>query len=50
MTKSGQIKTLNDKIRANNAQYDIDRLNAKISACSSGDSDKYEFLTKQDLG
>ena len=49
MTKSDQIKILNDKIKENNAQYDINRLNAEISACSSGDLDKYEFLTKQDL-
>ena len=49
MTKSDQIKILNDKIKANNAQYDINRLNAEISAYSSGDLDKYEFLTKQDL-
>ena len=49
MTKSDQIKILNDKIEANNAQYDINRLNAEISAYSSGDLDKYEFLTKQDL-
>ena len=46
MTKSDQIKILNDKIKENNAQYDINRLNAEISACSSGDLDKYEFLTK----
>ena len=49
MTKSHQIKILIDKIKANNAQYDINRLNAEISAYSSGDLDKYEFLTKQDL-
>ena len=49
MTKSDQIKILNDKIKANNAQYDINRLNAEISAYSSGDLDKYEFLTKQEL-
>ena len=49
MTKSDQIKILNDKIKANNAQYNINRLNAEISAYSSGDLDKYEFLTKQDL-
>ena len=49
MTKSDQIKILNDKIKANNVQYDINRLNAEISAYSSGDLDKYEFLTKQDL-
>ena len=49
MTKSDQIKILNDKIKANNAQYDIDRLNAEISAFSEGDLDKYEFLTRKDL-
>ena len=49
MTKSDQIKILNNKIKANNAQYDINRLNAEISAYSRGDLDKYEFLTKQDL-
>ena len=49
MTKSDQIKILNNKIKANNAQYDINRLNAEISAYSSGDLDKYEFSTKQDL-
>ena len=49
MTKSDQIKILNDKIKANNAQYNIDRLNAKISAFSGGNLDKYEFFTGKDL-
>ena len=49
MTESDQVKILNNKIKANHAQYDINRLNAEISAYSSGDLDKYEFLTKQDL-
>ena len=49
MTKSDQIKILNDKIKANNAQYDINRLNTEISAFSEGDLDKYEFLTRKDL-
>ena len=49
MTKSDQIKILNKKIKANNAQYDINRLNAKISAFAEGDLDKYEFLTRKDL-
>ena len=47
MTKSDQIQILNDKIKANNAQYDIDRLNGEISAFSEGDLDKYEFLTRK---
>ena len=49
MTKSDQIKILNDKIKANNSQYKIDRLNAEISAFSEGNLDKYEFLTREDL-
>ena len=47
--KCNQIKILDDKIKANNAQYKIDGLNAKISAFSEGDLDKYEFLTRKDL-
>ena len=38
------------KIKANNVQYDLDRMNAEISAYSSGDLPKYEYLTKKDLG
>ena len=49
MTKSDQIKILNNKIKVNNAQYDINRLNAEIFAFSEGDLDKYEFLTHKDL-
>ena len=49
MTKNDQIKILNNKIKANNAQYDINRLNAEISAFSEGDLDKYEFLIRKDL-
>ena len=45
MTLKEQIKILNDKIKANNAQYDINRLSAEISAYSSGDLDKYEFIS-----
>ena len=49
MTKSDKIKIINTKIKANNAQYDINRLNAEVSAFSEGDLDKYEFLTRKDL-
>ena len=38
------------KLKANNAQYNLDRINAEISAYSSGDLPKYEYLTKKDLG
>ena len=50
MTRKEQIKILDDKIKANNAQYDLDRMNAEISVYSSGDLSKYEYLTKKDLG
>ena len=49
MTRKEQNKILNDKIKANNAQYNIDRMNAEISAYSSGDLPKFEYLTKKDL-
>ena len=50
MTRKDQIKILDDNIKANNGQYDLDRMNAEISAYSSGDLPKYEYLTKKDLG
>ena len=50
MTRKEQNKILDDKIKANNAQYNLDRMNAEISAYSSGDLPKYEYLTKKDLG
>ena len=49
MPRKEQNKILNDKIEANNAQYNLHRMNAKISAYSSGDLPKYEYLTKKDL-
>ena len=48
MTINDQVKILDDKIRANKAQYDLDRQAAKISALNSGE--KYEYLTGEDLG
>ena len=50
MTRKEQNKILDDKIEANNAQYNLDRMNAEISAYSSGDLPKYEYLTKKELG
>ena len=49
MTRKEQNKTLDDKIKANNAQYNLDRMHAELSAYSSGDLHKYEYLTKKDL-
>ena len=50
MTRKEQIKILDDKIKTNERQYDLDRINTEISAYSSGDLPKYEYLTKKDLG
>ena len=50
MTVTDQIKTLDRKIKQNEAQYDLDRETAKISALSSNNLDKYEYLTGEDLG
>ena len=49
MTRKEQNKILDDKIKANNAQYNLDRLNAEISAYSSGNLPKHEYLTNKDL-
>ena len=50
MTRKEQIKILDDKIKTNERQHDLDRINAEISAYSSVDLPKYEYLTKIDLG
>ena len=49
MTRKEKNKILDDKIDANNAQYDLDRMNVEISAYSSGDLPKYEYLTNKKL-
>ena len=50
MTVTDQIKILNRKIKQNEAQYDLDRKAAEISALSSKNLDKYEYLIVEDLG
>ena len=50
MTITDQIKILNKKIMQNKAQSDLDRKADKISALSSNNLDKYEYLTGEDLG
>ena len=49
MTVTDQIKILNRKIKQNKAQYDLDRKAAKISALSSNNLAKYEYLAGEDL-
>ena len=50
MTITDQIKILNRKIMKNEAQYDLDRKAAKISAFSSNNLNKYDYLTGEDFG
>ena len=49
MTVTDQLKIIDYKINANQAQYDLGRLAGKISAYSSGELRKYEHLTGEDL-
>ena len=49
MNRKEQNKIFDDKIESNVNQYKVDRLNAEISAFSSGDLNKYEFLKSIDL-
>ena len=48
MTLTDELKILDDKIKVNKAQYDLDREVTKISA--SKELDKYEYLTGKYLG
>ena len=41
--------TINDKIRDEKLQYDINKEAAKISALSSGKIDKYEYLIDEEV-
>ena len=49
MTRKEKNKILDVKIESNVNQYKVDRMNAEISAFSSGDLNKYEFLKRIDL-
>ena len=51
MALTEELKILGDKIKPNQAQYDLGREAAKISALSSKDYlEKYKYLTDEDLG
>ena len=43
------MMTINDQIRDEQLQYDINRETAKIFASSSGKLHKYEYLTGEDI-
>ena len=45
MSISEKIKAINSKIEQNKTQYKLVRQIAKISALSSGNASKYDFLT-----
>ena len=49
MTVTDQINILNRKTKQNESQYDLDKKAAEISALSSKNLDKYEYLTDEDL-
>ena len=49
-TLTDELKIIDEKIKANQAQYNLDREAAKISALSSKELDKYKYLTGEDLG
>ena len=46
MTVTDQLKIIDNKRKANQAQYDLDRLASKISAYSSGDLKNISPQTK----
>ena len=50
MTLTDEIKILDNKIKLNQDQYDLDREAAKNSALSSKELDKFEYLTGEGLG
>ena len=50
MTVTDQLKIIDNKSKANQAQYVLDRLAANISALLSGELKKYEYLAGEDLG
>ena len=49
MTLTNELKILDDKIKANQAQNNLDKEAAKISALSSKELEKHEYLTGEDL-
>ena len=50
MTLNEQVKTLDEKIKSNKAQYELEKEAAKISALLSSKLEKYQYLTDEDLG
>ena len=49
MTKTEQNKVLEDKIKANTLDFNLNRQSAIVSTFADGNFDKYEYLTRIDL-
>ena len=49
MSACKKIKTIDNKIEQNKAQYNLDRQTVMVSALSSGNVGKYEFSAGQDI-
>ena len=49
MSACKKIKTIDNKIEQNKTQYNLDRQTVMVSALSSGNVGKYEFLAGQDI-
>ena len=49
MSISEKIKTIDNKIEQNKAQYNLDRETYKNLVLSSGDFVRYKFLTSEDV-
>ena len=49
MTLTDELKILDNEIKANQVQYDLDREAAKVSTLPSKELDKYEYLTDEDV-
>ena len=50
MTLTDELIIIDENIKANQAQYELDREAAKMSALSSGELEYYEYLTGEDVG
>ena len=49
MSTSEKIKAINNKIEQHKAQYNLERQTPKMSALSSGNVSKHEFMTSKDV-
>ena len=49
MSISEKIKAINNKIEQHKAQYNLERQTPKMSALSSGNVSKHEYMTSKDV-